>query len=108
MVHLGEHEQLALEELKKTLSERYGLLDFRLFGSKARGDAAPDSDIDVMAELEEYTPRNEAEIDELTFRINLRHDCFISLVIYGRREIEEGPLGESPLYKVILREGVSL
>jgi len=30
----------------------------------------------------------------------------LSVVVYGRRELEEGPLGESPLYMRILAEGV--
>ncbi len=42
------------------------------------------------------------------FKINLEHDCFISVVIFGRREIEEGPLAESPLYRVIEREGIKV
>jgi hypothetical protein len=36
------------------------------------------------------------------------HDAFISAVIFGKKEIEEGPLSESPIYKVCKREGVSL
>jgi hypothetical protein len=42
----------------------------------------------------------------LTGIIYLAHDCLISVVIFGRRELEEGALGESPLYKRILAEGV--
>lgn len=40
--------------------------------------------------------------------MSLDYDCLISVVIFGRQELEEGPLGESPLYKRILAEGVSL
>ena len=77
-----------------------------MFGSKARGDALPDSDIDVMIELEEYNPVIESAIDDLVFDINLAHDCFISVVMFSRRELEDGPLSESPLYKAIAREGI--
>ncbi len=86
--------------------ERYRLLDFRVFGSKARGDAPPDSDIDVMIELEEYDPAIAAEIDDLVFEINLAHDCLISLIVFSKKELEEGPLSESPLFKTISKEGV--
>jgi len=57
---------------------------------------------------EDYTPQTEAAVDEAVYEINLAHDCLISVVIFGRRELEEGPLGESPLYKRILAEGVPL
>jgi predicted nucleotidyltransferase len=103
---LAENEKQALEELKKSIGERYRLVDFRVYGSKARGDASPDSDIDVMMELEEYTPAIESAVDDIVYEINLAHDCFISTVIFGRKELEEGPMTESPLYKAIEREGI--
>jgi predicted nucleotidyltransferase len=99
-------EKTALDELKRALRERYGVTSVVVYGSKARGDDSPDSDIDVMIVLDDYTPQIEAVVDEMVYEINLAHDCLISVVIFGRRELEEGPLGESPLYKRILAEGV--
>ncbi|HAR46619.1 MAG: hypothetical protein A2X56_14255 [Nitrospirae bacterium GWC2_57_13] len=103
---LSTKEQGALGRLKSELTQRFALIDFRVYGSKARGEATSESDIDVMIEIEEYNHAAESEIDELVFKSNLEHDCFISTVIFGRRELEEGPLSESPLYKAIEREGV--
>jgi DNA polymerase sigma len=99
-------ERTALDELKKTLRGRFGVVSAVLYGSKARGDDSPGSDIDVMIVLDNDTPGIEAAVDELVYDINLAHDCLISVVFFGRRELEEGPLGESPLYKRILTEGV--
>jgi predicted nucleotidyltransferase len=106
MMRLETREQAALSRLKEALMERYRLLDFRVFGSKARGDASPDSDIDVMIKIEESSPAIAAEIDDLVFEINLAHDCLISLVVFSKKELEEGPLSESPLFKTISKEGV--
>jgi len=103
---LAENEKLALSALKRAVGERYRLIDFRIFGSKARGDASPDSDIDIMMELEEYTPAIESSIDDIVYEINLAYDCFISAVIFSRKELEEGPMTESPFYKAIEREGI--
>ncbi len=99
-------EKAALNELKKLLQERCGVASMVVYGSKARGDDSPDSDIDVMIVLEDYTPQIEAAVDEAVYEVNLTHDCLISLVIFGRGELEEGPLSESPLYKRALAEGV--
>ena len=90
-------EKAALGELKRGLWERYGVTSVLVYGSKARGDDSPDSDIDVMIVLDDYTPQIEAAVDELVYDINLDHDCLISVVIFGRQELEEGPLAESPL-----------
>lgn len=105
---LSERDKTALSALKKALEERFKLIDFRVYGSKVRGEASPESDIDVMIEVEDYNPAIESEIDDIVFKINIEHDCLISVVIFGRRELEEGPLGESPLYKIIEKEGVKI
>ena len=105
-IMLKESERKALSALKQALMEKVRLVDFRLFGSRARGDASPESDIDVMIEVEEYTPAVESLIDDTLFEINLSYDCFISAVIFSRKELEEGPLDASPLYKAVEKEGI--
>lgn len=107
-IKIKENEKVAILHLKKALKERFNLLDFCIFGSKARGDALPESDIDVMIEIENYTPEIESVIDDLVFEINLAHDCFISTIIFSKKELEEGPLAESPLYKAIEQEGIRI
>ncbi|MDI9569377.1 MAG: hypothetical protein QM278_01380 [Pseudomonadota bacterium] len=49
-----------------------------------------------------------ADIDDIIYRINLDYDVFISAVIFGKDEIEEGPMSEAPIYKAIQREGVPI
>jgi uncharacterized protein len=104
---LKENEEHAIRVLKERLTSGYSLVDFRVFGSKSRGDDTLYSDIDIMIELEESNDMIESEIYDIVYDINLANDCFISIVIFSRNEIEEGPLSESPIYKVIMREGVS-
>lgn len=47
-------QSLTLEQLRErraeilTLAEKYGAYNVRVFGSVARGEAAPDSDIDLL------------------------------------------------------------
>lgn len=105
---LKQNEKIALLKLKKVLQQKYKLVDFRLFGSKATKKDAPSSDIDIMIELLEINPKIEIEIYKLIFNLNLEHDCFISAVLFSKEELEEGPLDESPLYKAIMKEGVIL
>jgi len=107
-ITLEDSEIRAVLELKRALAARFKILDFRVFGSKARGDASPDSDIDVMIVVDGYTPEVENVVSDLVFDINLSHDCFISTVIFGREELEEGPLSESPLYKIVEKEGIKM
>ena len=102
------NEEQAVSKLRETLQNKFNLVDCYVFGSKARGDSSPDSDIDMMIEVEKYSPQIEATIDDLIFEINLAHDCLISIIIFSTKELEEGPLGESPIYKVIKTEGIRI
>ena len=102
------NEEKALKELKIALAENYQLLDFRIFGSKTKGTDIKDSDLDVMIVLEEHSPTIESRIDDLIFDINLKYDCFITAIFFSRKELEVGPMSQSPIYKKILEEGISL
>lgn len=105
-IEFNENERLAVSRLKAALGKKLKLVDFRVFGSKARGDSSPESDIDIMIVVENYDPAVETAIDDTVFKINLTHDCFITTLIFGKAELEEGPLSESPIYKAIEKEGV--
>ena len=102
------NEKRALKELRTKLSEKYSLVDFRLYGSKAKGSDMPGSDLDVMIVLEACSPIVESEIDDLIFNINLQYNCFITALFFSQAELDTGPLSESPVYKKILQEGISV
>ena len=106
--YLKENEERAIKALKEALSKKFGLVDLRLLGSKGRSESDFESDVDVMIEIADSNPEIEARIDDIIFEINLENDSFISAVIFSRKELEEGPLAESPLYKTIQREGLSI
>lgn len=105
-ISLKSNEEAAIRSLKEELSKRFNLIALRLFGSKARGEETPESDIVIMIEVDESNPDIESQIDDIIFRINLENDTFISATIFSKRELEEGPMSESPIYKVIRKEGV--
>lgn len=108
IAYLEPYELLALNDLKQSLKHDFQLVDLRLYGSKARGTADADSDIDVMIELEELTPTFYDKVFDVVFDINLRHGVFISAVLFGRDELEAGPMSASPIFKAIERDGVRL
>ena len=105
---LKKNEEVALRILKERLTSDYPILDFRIFGSKVRGKDTPQSDIDVMIKVARLNPDIEAEIYDIVFDVNLENDCFISVIIFGKDEIEDGPMSESPVYKTIMKEGTTI
>jgi len=76
----------ALRQLKRELEELYGerLKGLYLFGSRARGDAEPDSDVDVAVVLDDPPPsRKERDrLSGLTADLSLEADaCILTSVI---------------------------
>lgn len=106
--YLKPEEIKALLELKSILLKKFSVIDFKIFGSKVKNKFTPESDIDVMIELKEYNFETEKEIDRIIFEINLKYDVLISALIISKYEIEIGPLSESPIYKIIQKEGISI
>ena len=106
--NLQANEAAALTELRTVLSRKVPSIELRLYGSKARGEGESDSDLDIMIEIPLYDPALIAEIDDIVYNINLKHDVLVSTVIFGKDELDDGPMSESPLYKVGHSEGIAL
>ena len=105
---LTSYERTALESLKNMIAGKYRLCDFVLYGSKATGSDTGESDIDVMVEIEEESRDVRWDIYNMTAEVNMDFGCVISPILFSRKELEEGPMEESPIYKRIVKEGVKL
>lgn len=103
---MTDKDRMIATELKKKLLEAVRLVDFKVFGSRARGDAEPDSDMDLFIEVEELDKQIKSRIRDIVWKVGLEHDLYISPVIFTRHEIEDTPLRAAPLVKNIAEEGV--
>lgn len=93
------------QQLANVLGEQFGRA--MLFGSRARGEARPDSDIDVLvivpgeANYMELLQRTSALVAELS----LAHDVVIAPVFISQAQFEQGG---SPFVLNVRREAVAL
>jgi predicted nucleotidyltransferase len=94
------------KKLRKRLSDVVELVDFRVFGSRARGDSDEYSDMDVFIEVEYLDKDLEEKISEIVWEIGFENSVYISSLIFTRYEIEDSPLRASPIVKNIREEGV--
>lgn len=98
-----------LSELRERIADLYGdrLSDLVLFGSQARGDADPGSDVDVLVVLEgEVEPGLEiARTGAITAALSLEHDVVVSLTFVSADRYRSET---SPLLMNIRREGAAL
>lgn len=96
------------KKLKARLSEVVQLVDFRVFGSRARGDVEEDSDMDVFIEVEYLDKELKRRIREIVWEIGFENSVYISPLIFTRYEIEDSPLRASPIVRNIREEGVEV
>ncbi len=94
-------------EVRRRFERLYGerLVQVILFGSHARGDAEPGSDIDLLVVLEgQVSPCDEIErSSEVLEELCLRYDCVISCVFMGEQHFRQR---QGPLLRSVRRDGL--
>jgi uncharacterized protein len=98
-----------LEEFRRGLEATYGsrLADVVLFGSQARDQAEPGSDIDVAVVLRDAVdPHAEVlRLSDFKYQLCLKYDVVISCVYLSEAEFHQD---ETPLMLNMRREGVAV
>jgi len=98
-----------LDEIRNRLSHAYGsrLTSVVLFGSEARGQAGPESDIDLLVVLERLVGDYGEELERgliAVYPVALRLGRRVSVKLLAREEYENG---DSPLLREVRRSGVA-
>lgn len=98
-----------LNELKRELQELYGdrLVKLILFGSHARGEANPDSDIDLLAVLKSPVSQFQEilNMSELRVKMLLEQDELVSIIPMSEEDFHTRNVA---LLRNIRKEGIEL
>ncbi len=106
------NRKLAIAEfitrVRRELSEH--VLDARLYGSEARGDATPESDIDVLVVVQPDDQRSNLQdrIVDIAFDVNLQFDVFISPCVLSPEILNHPVWRETPFIETVLKEGLRM
>ncbi len=105
---MNEHDRQIALEFKHRLSRAVPLLDYKVFGSRARGDAHEYSDMDVYIKVERLDKDLKERIRDIAWEVGFEHLIHISPLIFTREEAEDSPLRASPIVESIAEEGVEV
>ncbi|PIY20502.1 nucleotidyltransferase domain-containing protein [Candidatus Desantisbacteria bacterium CG_4_10_14_3_um_filter_40_18] len=105
---MNESDYKIAKELKKRLSDVVSLIDFRVFGSRAKGTQGEYSDMDVFIEVEYLDKELEKGVREIIWEEGFENSIYISPLLFTRHEIEDSPLRASPIVKNINEEGIKV
>lgn len=105
---LTPDEQAWLNEYRDALAKQFpGVVEeIIIYGSKARGDAGPDSDVDVLVVLREGDRSLKHEVRDLGHRLAVLSDAVPSIMVYTRHEWSLRRDSGSPFYQAVTRDGV--
>ncbi len=105
---LPETEQNVLRELQRRIQQEFPEWTFRmiLFGSRARGDADPDSDMDILLEVEtdRISFAEKQRLRRVAGEISIERNVVLSILISDRRL--RADRGDFSIFQNIREEGI--
>jgi len=102
-------EKAVLDRFKTLLLKQVRLHKLILFGSRARGNADPYSDMDVVVVLDGPSDEEEKDyVSNCAWEAGFKHGIVLVPVVFSRNEWENGPERHSLLVQAVSAEGVNL
>ena len=105
---LTEADRQIAKEFQRRLGLITPVLDICVFGSRARGEATDDSDMDVFIELEALDSELREKIFELAWEVGFETDRVITTIVTTHDQLQYGAMGANPLIRHIQNEGVHI
>lgn len=109
-----KHAMLSKNDLKvaRLLKKRLGsfpvIRRVIIFGSRARGEAGPDADLDLFIEVSELDDKIRRQIQWAAWEVSLDNGIVISTFIASTESLIHSPLAANPLLKSIELEGIAI
>ncbi len=108
MLSLHPEEQIWLDEYRQALTDRHprAIAQMLLYGSKARGDAREDSDLDVLLIVKDEAADLKRTLRRIGYRLAATSWAVPSILAYTEGEWMRRKQTKSPFAEAVEREAV--
>lgn len=103
---MREHDDAILREFAALVRAAYPEARIWAFGSRVRGDADPDSDLDVCVVVGDDREHAARTVQDAAWEVGYRHGLVVSALCYTESDFTLPPRQASPLVRHILGQGV--
>ncbi len=110
MLKLMPQEQAWLDSYRKALEKKHpGAVErMVIYGSKARGEAHPDSDLDVLLIVNNNAKRLKRELRRIGYLLAATSDILPSILAYTHAEWESRRRSGSAFRQAVERDAVTI
>ena len=107
-MRLKKSERAWLKAYREELASRYAdwVEEMIVYGSKARGDAGPESDLDILLIVTNKAKARKHDLRGVGHLLAATTDVLSSIMVYTRREWDQLGLWDSPFRRNVERDGV--
>ena len=108
--YLTTNERAAITAYVAHIRSRFPgrILSITLFGSKARGDADAESDIDLLVLVDTEDHEFRSELWRIASDISLEYNVVLSVRVFAQARWSEAERMRLPLYRAIVADGIPL
>ena len=93
---------------KALVEQKVALREIRIFGSRDRGTATEDSDLDIFLSVSHCTREIEKYISDCAWEAGFPVDVVVVPVVVDQERLEHGPLRDSAFIRNVFREGIAV
>jgi predicted nucleotidyltransferase len=105
---MQEKDRTIVEKFKSLVSQRVKVHEVTVFGSRARGDATEESDLDVLVVVDYLDHSLERYISDCAWEAGFPEDVIIIPIAISLDTLKNSPIRESVFIKNVYQEGVSV